>query len=529
MPRQDANPGKIPRKTKWLLFLGIVIALILVVGATLLALKWPFSERELVESIQEVVPAGKVEIASFETSVFPHPGCDARNVVVRASDDPSSPPLATAQRISVQARYPDLFLRPGYIKRVVLNGLVVKMPSFGSRGKGKGGSPSSNNASSDTRIGELVTNGARLEIARADSKPPLIFQIHSLALKSVSRDRPFSFDAALTNALPPGEIVSHGQMGPWNRAEWGKTPVSGSARFEKADLNALAGIGGTLSSEDRFEGTLERIGVTGTAVIPDFVVKMGGHPNDVRARYRVEVNATNGDVLLQNAETTITKTTIVASGKIAGQPGAKGKTTSLDLQVKKGRIQDVLNLFVSDPNPPLDAATDFQASVQVPPQGRPFLKELDLRGGFRIENGRFTKPDTQRSITDLSLRARGQTHGNAAARPEESVLAEMNATVNTRAGIAHFTDLFFRIPGAVAHMDGNYDLVTQKIDFHGSLRTQAELSQTTNGVKSALLKPFNWIFKRKHAGAEIPVQMTGTYQNPHFATDPNPVEALKKK
>jgi hypothetical protein len=241
------------------------------------------------------------------------------------------------------------------------------------------------------------------------------------------------------------------------------------------------------------------------------------------------VNATNGDVLLENAETTITKTTIVASGKIAGQPGAKGKTTSLDLAVKKGRIQDVLNLFVSDPNPPLDAATDFQASVQVPPQGRPFLKELDLRGGFRIENGRFTKPDTQRSITDLSLRARGQTHGNAAARPEESVLAEMNATVNTRAGIAHFTDLFFRIPGAVAHMDGNYDLVTQKIDFHGSLRTQAELSQTTNGVKSALLKPFNWIFKRKHAGAEIPVQMTGTYQNPHFATDPNPVEALKKK
>jgi hypothetical protein len=33
------------------------------------------------------------------------------------------------------------------------------------------------------------------------------------------------------------------------------------------------------------------------------------------------------------------------------------------------------------------------------------------------------------------------------------------------------------------------------------------------------LKPFDPLFKGKKAGAEIPVKVTGTYQNPQFGFD----------
>jgi hypothetical protein len=33
------------------------------------------------------------------------------------------------------------------------------------------------------------------------------------------------------------------------------------------------------------------------------------------------------------------------------------------------------------------------------------------------------------------------------------------------------------------------------------------------------LKPFDPLFKRKKAGAAVPVKMTGTYRDPHFGFD----------
>ena len=527
MPKQEAASIKTSRKAKWPLLLSGALLLLVSLGAILLAFKWPFSRQELVQSIQEIVPASKIEMASFRPNVFPNPGCDADNVTVRRlSDDPSLPPLVTVQRIRIQASYPDLFLRPGYIARIILSGLRVSVPH--SRHGRNNDSSSTETVSSTTRVGEITANGALLEVGRAGDKPLLVFQIHSLSLKTVSRDKPFAFAVSLTNALPPGQIVSKGQMGPWNRTEWGKTPVSGRDHFQNADLFALPGIGGTLSSDDRFGGTLDQIRVNGAIDIPDFLMKMGGHSNAIHTRYSATVNATNGDVLLGNVDSTIAKTRIVASGKVAGHPGSNGKSTSLAVEVKKGRIQDILRLFVSAPTPPLAGDTNFQASIQVLPQGQPFLKELNLHGDFTIEGGRFTKAETQNSVNGLSRRARGDARANSYNQSGENVQTDMNGRVDVRNGIAHFTELVFRAPGAVARMDGNYDLMSEKIDLHGTLKTEAELSQTTGGVKSLLLKPFNRLFKRKHAGADLPIQMTGTYQNPHFGIQLNPVEALKK-
>jgi hypothetical protein len=68
-------------------------------------------------------------------------------------------------------------------------------------------------------------------------------------------------------------------------------------------------------------------------------------------------------------------------------------------------------------------------------------------------------------------------------------------------------------------MHGSYNLETEKIDLHGTLKTDAELSHLTNGVKSAMLKPLNIFFKRKHAGAVVPVRLVGTYHHPEPGLD----------
>jgi hypothetical protein len=68
-------------------------------------------------------------------------------------------------------------------------------------------------------------------------------------------------------------------------------------------------------------------------------------------------------------------------------------------------------------------------------------------------------------------------------------------------------------------MHGTYDLESRKVDLHGMLKSDAELSKMTSGVKSVLLKPFDALSKKKHAGAVVPVHLIGTYDDPQPGLD----------
>jgi hypothetical protein len=68
-------------------------------------------------------------------------------------------------------------------------------------------------------------------------------------------------------------------------------------------------------------------------------------------------------------------------------------------------------------------------------------------------------------------------------------------------------------------MHGTYQLETHKIDLHGMLKSEAELSKMSSGFKSVLLKPFNGLLKKKHAGAVVPVHLVGTYEDPQPGVD----------
>jgi hypothetical protein len=86
-------------------------------------------------------------------------------------------------------------------------------------------------------------------------------------------------------------------------------------------------------------------------------------------------------------------------------------------------------------------------------------------------------------------------------------------------GLLSFSSLQFQIPGTHAAMTGEYSLDGNKFDFHGKLRMDAKLSQTTTGWKSILLKPLDPFFHKNGAGTELPFKITGTRSEPHFGLD----------
>jgi hypothetical protein len=83
----------------------------------------------------------------------------------------------------------------------------------------------------------------------------------------------------------------------------------------------------------------------------------------------------------------------------------------------------------------------------------------------------------------------------------------------------YLSRLEFTVPGAIADLKGSYGLHTEALDFHGRLELSAKLSQTTTGVKSALLRILNPFFKGRTGGSILSAKITGSRSNPSFRLD----------
>jgi hypothetical protein len=501
---------------KILLIILIGVTLAIAIGGGILAMHWPFSQAKIAQSLQETFPA-TVTFQKFHSTYFPHPGCVAEGVVFRRLGSiPATPPIVSIQLLTIQAHYIDVLFRPGYLALIIMNGFRVQVPPAGT--------PLDDThwreTPSATRVGEIVADGATIEIALENPQPPLRFDIHTLKMSSVSRDKPLSYAVSLHNPLPPGEIRADGQFGPWNSDHPGETPVAGEYTFQNADLGVFRGIAGILSARDKFQGILQHIETHGSIDIPGFMVTRSEHSVHVTADYHAFVNGTNGDVRLERVTAAYLKTSVQAKGEIAGHAGQHGKTASLDLTVRDGRIQDVLRLFVREPKPPLNGVTNFRAQVVIPPDLHPFLHKVRLVADFGIAGGKFAKPSTQAKVDTLSERARGiKPDEDLADEEEDTVISDLAGQVQLRDATATFSNFSFAVPGAFAQMHGTYNLESTVVDLHGTLKTDAEFSKMNSGFKSVLLKPFNIFFQRKHAGAALPVHLIGTYHAPEFGLD----------
>ena len=85
-----------------------------------------------------------------------------------------------------------------------------------------------------------------------------------------------------------------------------------------------------------------------------------------------------------------------------------------------------------------------------------------------------------------ALSRRGRGVKNSA--EDENIASNFKGQLRLKNAVVTFPQLTFSVPGALVSLHGSYGLTSEELDFHGSLRLQAKVSQTTAGMKSFLLK-----------------------------------------
>src|SRR5581483_10670278 len=183
------------------------------------------------------------------------------------------------------------------------------------------------------------------------------------------------------------------------------------------------------------------------------------------------VDGTNGDTILERVDARFLSSSIVARGKIVDTPGAHGRTVALDMTMDRARLEDLMHMAVKTARPPMIGSLKMQASFVLPPGDADVVERMRLNGRFSIANARFTSPDIQKKIEELSRRSRGREE----TAPRETVVSDFSGTFYLSDGRLTLPSFAFAVPGAVVKLSGHYGMKSERVDFHGDLLMQARL------------------------------------------------------
>jgi hypothetical protein len=488
---------------------GAGVALIgLAIGSYFISAHWPYRYREIHPLLEDVF-ASQVKITHYHRTYFPHPGFVATGLTLRRKSASNLAPLGHVETLSVEGRWSDLLLLRKKVHLVEVTGMHIIIPAIGSSALHQNfpAGSSADFTGPDTFIERCEVHNALLDMMHDDNQR-YSFYIRELDLNNLYKGQAVTYAVDMENAKPSGHIQAKGSFGPINAKNIGTTPISGSFNFSDVRLHDLGDIRGTLSSSGHFNGSLSVIQADVSSLTPEFAVE-AGEPTSVAASCRCTINALNGEVALQTAEAKSNDTIVHASGSVAGSP----KVANIDFVVKSGRAQDLLRAFVQGGSP-ITGPVWLHGHAYVGPvrEGAGFLKRLHLNGVFDVPAERVTDQKTEQSLSAFSLRARdiddpGKGNSNSRATDE---LSSIRGPAEIRDGIASTHGLIFEIPGADASLGGTFDLESKSVHLVGNLRMKSDISHVTTGFKSILLKPFAIFFKKKHAGAVVPIAVTGT-------------------
>ena len=277
------------------------------------------------------------------------------------------------------------------------------------------------------------------------------------------------------------------------------------------------GITGTLSSAGSYNGQLGSLEVQGTTDVPDFALTIGGRAMLLHTDFEATVDGTNGNTVLHPVHAKLGGTGFDVSGSIERNALETHKTILLEAKTRSGtaaRLEDFLRLAMRSPNPPMTGAIRFDTKVKIPPGNTEVIERLQLDGTFALGGVRFTSPDVQGKIAGLSHRAQGDPTDH-----DPGVTADFKGTFHLHGGQLGLPDLQFTVPGANVSLHGSYVLRSGALDFQGTVRLDATVSQMTTGFKSKLLKPFDPFFSRDGAGTVLPIAIGGTRGEPSFRLD----------
>ena len=511
---------------RWLIISGV---LVLVSGILLLGLTSRLKRRVRERAVSTLRDRfdSEVEFRTFHVLMFPRILIWGEGLTLRYKGRADLPPLIQVKKFSAQAGLLELVRKPGRVRSIHLEGLRITVRPR----RDKSETPATPTKKEDRPtisvvVDEIVSGNSELDLLPRDpEKPPKTFLIHKLTLNGAGLGQPMSFQARLTNPRPQGEIETRGQFGPWQRDEPGLTPLIGTYTFTNADLAGFRGLAGILSSQGNFKGVLERIEVQGETKTPDFSLRISGHPVSLRTQFHSIVDGTNGNTFLERVRAQILHSSLVANGGVVRTPGAQHRTVFLDVTAVEAKVEDLLRLAVKADRPPMIGLISLKTKLEIPPGEGDIADRLKLSGAFGIGSARFTKLDVQKKVNALSRRGRGEP-------PSEelgTVVSNLKGRFLLRNGVMTFSNLTFGVPGASVHLSGSYTLRSEELDFRGTLRLQAKLSQTTTGWKSLFLKPVDPWFERGGAGTVLPIRITGTERSPSFGLDVGRVLTRKSR
>jgi hypothetical protein len=576
-PVNPSSPALLRRhRTLLIALLWIVsILLILIIAAVIAANIFlhragPALKAKVVETLSTRFDS-RVELDQFHATFLRGFQVSGSGLKLYPNHLDMTDPLIQVDRFSFRVYdWHQLLHTPLVIDRVQVSGLNIHLPPKSQRASmpqmNQAPKPGQDLSHSGIKIfvGEIDVDRATLIIENGKpGKVPLNFIIDKIQLRSVAAGQPMRFHAVLVNPRPVGNIESTGDFGPFNAHSPGDTPVDGRYTFRDADLSTIKGIGGILSSDGGYQGQLNRIVVDGTTTTPDFRLDIAKRPMALNTTFHAIVDGTNGDTYLQPVDAWLQHTHIVARGEVVHTAGVSGRDIRLDVTVDPGLIEDVLRLSVKAEPPLMTGQMQMHTKFDLPPGPAAVTDRLRLDGTFALTGAHFTSENIISKIDELSLRGQGkaaQANQEGAARKKTAaqnasaqnappqttpqngapqttapqtnsapsntaspspaassaadIAADMRGTFTFGSGKLAIPALNFRVPGVDVALQGAYTLQGQTLDFSGTARLDAHVSEMVTGWKSILLKPVDPFFAKDGAGTQVPIRITGTSAHP---------------
>ncbi len=497
----------------------LAIAILAVIAEVMVRRSAPILKGRILETLSARF-GGRVELDTLDVSVLR--GLELRGGGLRifAPDDAAAAvatePLISVGQFELHTGWRSLFLHPMRADTVHVTRLTVALPPRGVRGRMAG--RDQRRGTMEVVVGRIVCDDSHLVIETEKAgRAPKIFDLRHIELEQMGPNAPWRYDATLGNAVPRGDIHAQGTFGPWLEQSPADSTVTGSYTFDHADLSAIKGIGGMLSSAGEFDGRLNRINVHGTADVPNFSLSTANHAMPLHTKFHAIVDATDGDTYLKPVDARLGETGFRCEGSVVNQAGV-GHTIDLDVTVPDGRVEDLLRLAVKTRPVVMTARLSMRVKLHIAPGREGVMRKLRLGGGFSLEQVHLSNPEWQGKVNEVSLRAQGYSAEVRTGLPDAA--AAMRGTFALSGERLAFNDLAYTVPGATVAMSGLYSLDGEQFDFSGKVRTEARVSQMVSSWwKQILLYPANQLFQKNGAGTELPFTLRGTKGAPRFALD----------
>ncbi len=241
---------------------------------------------------------------------------------------------------------------------------------------------------------------------------------------------------------------------------------------------------------------------------------MAGNPVPLTTNFEVLVDGTNGNTVLQPVKANLGGTFFTTTGAVVKHEEKRRRLVTLSVLMPNGDLRDLLRLAMKG-TPFMEGRIALKTKIDIPALSGPVRDKLLLDGTFNLHDARFLRSTIQDQIDQLSRRGQGQPSNQEI----DEVVSHMKGAFKLANQKMTFRSVSFGVQGAEVDLAGDYDMDRDVVDFHGTLKLVATVSQTMTGWKRWALKPVDPFFSKNGAGTFLRIQVTGPASHPQFGRD----------